>query len=180
MTDDELLNTVPRREYDWREARNRVLDSIDHAKAVHDWESKYMPSEPSYSAIGNIIDILPAIIHYDEHPDFVSWPTTIKNATSAIKEMVPEIVESYIESPLEGVYDAATGAIAGAGELVWPTNMPILTVPSAPFEEEDSSYDMRMPEFPVRAILRDTWKSLMHSKDKQVKDMQANPEDYAE
>lgn len=180
MTDDELLNTVPHREYDWRETRDHVLDSIDRANAVRDWESKYIPNESSYSAIGNIIDILPAITHYDEHPDFISWPTTIKNVASAVKEMVPEIVESYMESPLEGIYDAATGTIAGVGELVWPTDMPVVTVPRAPFEEEDSSYDMRMPEFPVRAILREGWKSLSRAKDKQLEDMQNNPEDYPE
>lgn len=189
MTDEELLGTVPQTNdtYDYEDSYNRILDSLERADKIKAWEQKYAPAEPSYTALGQMLDMLPYIAHYDEHPDFTGWGDVASNAVKAspeiLKEIASEMASAYADSPLEIPYDAATGLVAGAVELAWPNNLPVMEVPLGPADlrgDNDYDYNIVLPEFPIRPALKHAKESLMKSWQTKLQDMIKNPEDYPE
>lgn len=189
MTDEELLGTVPQTDdtYDYEDSYNRILDSLERADKIKAWEQKYAPTETSYTQLGQVLDMLPYIVHYDEHPDFTGWGDVASNVIQAspeiLKEIASEMASAYADSPLEIPYDAATGLVAGAVELAWPNNLPVMEVPLGPADlrgDDDYDYNIVLPEFPIRPALKHAKESLMKSWQTKLQDMTKNPEDYPE
>lgn len=167
MTDEELLassNAIGKQSGHEQalNAAEQAKAKAEHNQAINEWLDKYASNDQSYSPISQMLDLGKLAWHYDEHPDFEGWPTTIANVAQELPsiayDMASGLVDEYIASPLALPYDIGTGLLAGGLEAAYPANMPIMVVPRAPFEEADDTYDVRLPEeFPVRTVLKQAW-----------------------
>lgn len=172
-------------------AAERAADEVRREQAIQDWYDRYSSNNDSYTALGQMTDMLPLAWNLDKHPDFTGWGDAAADVVRMLPEMATDMISGMVdytaEDPVGAVADfTPIGWVTGATDLLWPEGMPIVALPGDPLTGEPGD-TIRVPANPVRGLLKKASKGYKDLADliaeigtPRMQDMMQNPEDYAE